>query len=182
MAKYDPGEVSSGKLYWYGLWGGANFQFIPSDATFQQMKSSGSLRFIRNSELLEKIVAYDQLCRRVKLENEIDRNLYVEIRRIRGRIFEYRYNMQANEVYQTNKMSFSPQRIDSFIQTNPPLLTLDKNVFNEYLELVRSRNFGGKLSNAKWLLKNARDLLLALRETYHIEQDEQEGSSLSIPI
>jgi len=62
------------------------------------------------------------------------------------------------------------------------LLTLDKKVFNEYLELVRSRNFGGKLSNAKWLLKNARDLLLALRETYHIEQDEQEGSSLSIPI
>ena len=39
------GEIPSGKLYWYGLWGGAHRTFVPNDATFQQMKSSGSLQF-----------------------------------------------------------------------------------------------------------------------------------------
>ena len=46
-------DIPSGKLYWYGLWGGAHGYFIPNDATFQQMKSSGSLRYF------EKTIAYD---------------------------------------------------------------------------------------------------------------------------
>src|SRR5580698_6820345 len=29
----DPKNIPSGKLYWYGLWGGAHHYFIPNDAT-----------------------------------------------------------------------------------------------------------------------------------------------------
>jgi len=37
-------NIPSGKLYWYGLFGAAENTFTPNDATFQQMKSSGSLK------------------------------------------------------------------------------------------------------------------------------------------
>jgi len=45
LAHDDPKNIPSGKLYWYGLFGGAHRYFVPSDETFQQMKSSGSLRY-----------------------------------------------------------------------------------------------------------------------------------------
>lgn len=32
MTFAEPGQIPSGKLYWYGLWGGAPRVFIPNDA------------------------------------------------------------------------------------------------------------------------------------------------------
>lgn len=55
-------DIPTGKLYWYGLWGGAHRFFIPNDATFQQMKSSGSLRYF-DKTIAYDAAAYDRLCR-----------------------------------------------------------------------------------------------------------------------
>jgi hypothetical protein len=62
----DPKQVPSGKLYWFGLWGGAFRVFIPHDATFTEMKSSGSLRFFANVGFNSKLEQYDQLCQNLK--------------------------------------------------------------------------------------------------------------------
>ena len=38
LAVNDLQTIPTGKLYWYGLWGGASGNFVPNDATFQPMK------------------------------------------------------------------------------------------------------------------------------------------------
>lgn len=169
LSKNDPKDIPTGKLYWYGLWGGAHNSFIPNDATFQQMKSSGSLRYFKNNTLAAKVSYYDQLCRRILTNEEIDNNLYVEVRKARAQIFEFKYNSEANIIYQDNKKSFNQENIDSFISSSPPLLTYDKTIFNQYLELVRSRNLKAKVSQAKIVLTVAIELIDGLKEEYHIE-------------
>lgn len=168
LSTKDLNNVSTGKLYWYGLWGGAQHPLIPNDATFQQMKSSGSLRYFTNISLAKKVAEYDLLWRRTMIYEEIDKNLYVEVRKARARIFEYKYNKEANMIYQGNKRSFSKQKINDFIESNPPLLTNNKAIFNQYLELVRSRYLRNNVSSANILLGHASALINDLKKTYNI--------------
>ncbi|HEY5406090.1 MAG TPA: hypothetical protein VIJ92_03345 [Ginsengibacter sp.] len=138
LAVKDPKNILSGKLYYYGLFGGAHRKFIPNDATLQQMKSSGSLTYFK-PQIAKDVAKYDLLCRSIQSYDEMNHNLYVEVRKARAMIFSFRYNEMANDVWQKNMQSPYQARVDSFIQTNPPLLTYDKTLFNEYIELVRSR-------------------------------------------
>ncbi len=163
-----PKDIPSGKLYWYGLWGGAHKFFIPHDATFQQMKSSGSLRYFTNRTLSERVAEYDQLCRWHVTNQEMNRTLYTEVRKSRALIFEFKYNEEANAVSQTNRISFDQARIDSFIRTSPPLLSYDKSLFNQYVELVRSRFLQGEVSSADTLLNRATLLIGTLEKEYHL--------------
>ena len=161
-------EIPSGKLYWYGLWGGARLSYVPNDATFEQMKSSGSLRYITNNSLLKKIVDYNQLGRLATIGQERDNYIYSEVRKIRGQIFDFRYNMEANDIYQANRETPDIQKIDTFLNSKPPLLTDDNVIFNQYLELVRSRNLYSRLREAENLLNHANVLIDELKKEYRI--------------
>jgi hypothetical protein len=164
----DLKEIPSGKLYWYGLWGGAPRTFVPNDATLQQMKNSGSLRYFTNKLINREVAQYDLLCRKMKSTEENDIFLYSEVRKMRARIFEFRHNAAANDIVQSNWAHFDQQRIDSFIQGNPPLLTYDKTIFNQYVELVRSRFLERKLTLADSLLSRTIVLLEYLKKEYPV--------------
>jgi hypothetical protein len=168
----DPKQIPSGKLYWYGLWGGASGTFVPHDATIHQMESSGSLRYFTNASLNREVAQYDQLCRKWETIAETDLGIYIEVRKARAKIFEFKYNDAANSIYQANRISFSQERIDSFIKTNPHLLNFDKALFNEYLEMVRSRYLQGQVTNADTLLQHATILIEKLKKEYHLQDEE----------
>ena len=166
----DIRHIPSGKLYWYGLWGGYLRGFEPNDATFQQMKSSGSLRYFGNYELEQKISEYDQMTRRMKALNEIDQSVYLETRKARARIFDFKYNNEANKVVQSAVyVNYDPVKIDSFISINPPLLSDDKILFNEYAELCRSRSLRQQQRNAKDALDLAGKIIMLLKKEYHLK-------------
>ncbi len=167
LAVNDLKNISSGKLYWYGLWGGATGSFIPDDATFQQMKSSGALSYFKTN-IATDVAKYDRWCRQLQSTEEMDNNVYTEVRKARAKIFEYKYNEMANDVAQKNSVVFNQASIDSFMNTNPPLLSYDKTLFNEYAELVRSRfirNYNVAYSDS--LLKQANIVLDELNKEYH---------------
>lgn len=166
LSEATPQQIPSGKLYWYGLWGGTPRIFIPNDATFQQMKSAGTLRYFSNN-LMQQVAKYDQLIRRMKNYEEQDERIFTEVRKIRSQIFEVKFNEAANDL---SSRALAPRsRIDSLIRTNPPLLTYDKSIFNEYLELVRSRFLNRKVRDATGLLQQARTLIYALKKEYHLD-------------
>jgi hypothetical protein len=169
LSQNEPKNIQSGKLYWYGLWGGAGRYFIPNDATFQQMKSSGSLRYFTDRSINKAVARYDQLCRKLKVFDEIDLPIYAEVRKLRSQLFEYRYNAVANEIYRSNPDNPDQRRIDSFMLTNPPLLTYDRPVFNQYIEMVRSRFFKNKVRDADSLLIQASELINGLKKEYHLK-------------
>jgi len=165
----DIKNIPSGKLYWYGLFGAAENNFTPNDATFQQMKSSGSLRYFTNTTLAQRVAKYDRLCRQMLANLVGDHSLSLEVRKYRAQIFELKYNMQANNIYQSNKVLFNQQKIDSFILSNPSLLSYDKIIFNQYAEMVRSRFHKNFIKEASSLLSNANTLIGELKKEYHLE-------------
>jgi hypothetical protein len=166
----DITRIPSGKLYWYGLWGGYLRGFEPNDATFQQMKSSGSLRYFTNYELEQKISEYDQTIRSMKALNELDHPIFLETRKARARIFDFKYNNEANKIAQSAVyVNYDPARIDSFIRINPPMLSDDKILFNEYAELCRSRSLRQQQRNAKDALDLAVLIIGLLKKEYHLE-------------
>ena len=164
LSAHEPKEILSGKLYWYGLFAGASAKFVPDDATFEQMKSSGSLSYFTHGSVAKKVAEYDRLCRLMKSTDNSDEGIYVEIRKVRSQIFEFKYNAVANDIYQASRVLYDRKRIDSFINTNPPLLTYDKTIFNGYEELARSRFFDRKVSAADTLYKHAVSLIGDLKK------------------
>ncbi len=167
LSANNPGQVPSGKLYWYGLFGGAPAIFIPNDATFQQMKSAGTLRLFRNN-LIREVAEYDQLARTMKAYGQQDEGIFLEVRKIRSQIFYVQTNERANDIYQAGKSSFVQDRIDSFMRSDPPLLRNDEAIFNQYLELVRSRFMTSKVHYAKELLQQATTLIQDLERVYRL--------------
>src|ERR1700748_1856198 len=78
----DIKNIPSGKLYLYGLWGGAQRFFTPNDATYAQMKSTGALQFFER-RLARQAAKYDQLCRNMTALDESEEAIYVEVRKLR---------------------------------------------------------------------------------------------------
>jgi hypothetical protein len=164
----EPKDIPAGKLYWYGLWGGAHAYFIPNDATFQQMKSSGSLRYFEKTAALE-VAKYDRFCRLMQANDEMSRDIYAEVRKSRALIFDFQYNDIANNISQSARIKMDQERLDSFLRSNPPLLSYDKTLFNQYVELIRSRFMRTNVTYADSLLFHASVLITELRKEYHLE-------------
>ena len=169
LTNAEPRDIPTGKLYWYGLFGGARRYFVPNDETFQQMKSSGSLRYF-GKNLAAAVARYDRFCRLIQSNEDMQQNIYVEVRKVRSQIFDFKYNERANTITQKNYKNPDYAEIDSFLKTDPPLLTYDKTIFNEYVELVRSRFI--RISNVAYadsLLHQATILLNELKTEYHLK-------------
>jgi hypothetical protein len=171
LSAINPKQIPSGKLYWFGLYGGAYHIFTPHDATLLEMKSSGSLRYFANVSLNRKLAQYDELCQNMKTLQENDQGIYTEVRKARAQLFDFKYNRVADNISHIKKGPVRQAKIDSFIKTNPPLLSYDKILFNEYVEMVRSRFFSRKVDAANILLKNASKLIAALKKEYNLESE-----------
>ena len=170
LSTNDISKIPTGKLYWYGLFGGYLRGFQSNDATFQQMKSSGSLRYFSNTTLEQNISNYDQLMRSIQVLTEIDQQVQLEVRKLRGKIFDFKYNSAANSIVRRAVYeNFNQVVVDSFIHTNPPLLTVDKTIINEYAELCRSRNLRQQRINSKLALDLATKIIEQLTKQYHLK-------------
>jgi hypothetical protein len=171
LSESDPKNITSGKLYWYGLFGGAHGNFIPNDATFQEMKNSGSLRLYDQS-LETEVAKYDRLSRFLQSLEVQSQGIYTELRRIRGQFFDFRYLDAANNIFQSNRIKFDYSRIDSFLRSSPPLLNNDKILFNQYVELVRSRFLRqANIAYADSLLHQGSLLIDDLQKQYNLPHD-----------
>ena len=168
LSVYDPQQIPTGKLYWYGLFGGLPALFSPHDATLLEMKSSGSLRYFSNSKINRLVAGYDQLLQSFKLMDEHQQGIYTEVRKTRAQLFEFKFNDAANTVAQRMYTNFQQSSIDSFIKTNPPMLSNDKVLFNQYVEMVRSRFLKTQANLGDSLLRHATFLINVLKTEYNL--------------
>jgi hypothetical protein len=176
MANTDIKKVSTGKLYLYGLWAGGQIIFKSNDATFQQMKSTGALQFFKR-RIAREAGEYDRWCRYMQSLDEMDEAIYVEVRKMRSQVFEFQYNTKANDlwtqiaphyIYSTKKADIASR--DSFININPPLLTYNKSILNQYVELARSRYMMRKIKIADSVLAHGTKLLSDIKKEYNVEE------------
>ena len=107
-------------IYYYARFLGRINEFKYHDRTIQQLKSSGSLRLIRNKIAADSITVYDNEAVKLVLnQQDIERNLRNDILyNALGKIFNgYVWNDMADT---------SNKAVISRISTNPPLMTADK--------------------------------------------------------
>jgi hypothetical protein len=136
------------------------------------MKSTGALRYFTR-KVASAVARYDRLCRLIQSNELMDGNIYGEVRKLRAQLFEFKYNDLANTIYQTRLKDFNHRdQLDSFMSSNPPLLSSNKILFNQYVELVRSRFMRrSRVGYADSTLNQANSLISELKKEYHLNDE-----------
>ncbi len=152
-------------IYYYARFLGRMNEFKYHDRTIEQLKSSGSLRLIRNKKAADSITIYDNEAVKLVLnQQEIERNLRNDILyNSLGKIFNgYVWNEMADT---------SNKAIISRISFNPSMMTSDKNLINEFVIKVVYLKTAYRLTNGniEEAIKAAENLQDFLKKEYHLK-------------
>jgi hypothetical protein len=163
LRKKDNSKLND--IYFYARFLGRINEFKYHDRTIQQLKSSGSLRLIRNKKAADSITIYDNEAVKLVLnQQDIERNLRNDILyNILGKVFNgYVWNDMADT---TNKA------IISRITSNPSLMTSDEKLINELVIKVVYLKTAYRLTNGniEEAIKAAENLHGFLKKEYHLK-------------
>lgn len=166
MVQHQPlHSLPAGTWYYFGRFGTRYMQVSFQDATLQQLKSSGGLRYFRNRQVADAIARYDQACRRLTTQLSFQDPFYALILSARDKIFNAYY---LDEVMD---LDISVQKIDSFKQKEMPFLTEDKKDFIQYANVcqIRSNNNKNLWERKSEILKRGEQLLALLKSKYGLQ-------------
>ena len=157
------GEKKNGRyLYYYGNFALRYPIFISSDATFQQLRNSGSLRFIQNISLYRSITEYYKNVETIGLIDNISE-----------------YSSKAEEIFSLVFTASEMQKVDPGNTKNeakippydPPLMTYDPQIINQlkhYVHIYVKRSRGllrGHIKNKQQAIQ----LITDLKNEYHLK-------------
>ena len=165
VEKYGIESIPSGSWYYYGRFGTRYFRVALQDATMEQLKSSGGLRYFKKSDVADAIARYNQSCREMQTLLSLQDLTYNDVVKARDQLFNSYY---IDEIMDAN---ISREIIDSFKRKDLPLLSSQKTDFIRYANLCQLRSFNNKvLKNAeKDVLRKAELFLEVLEMRYNIE-------------
>ena len=166
----QPGyEKNSGLLYYYCGLGMYNFFFTANEATLQQMKSSGAIRYFNKPELTTAISEYEH---QIRLIYQLETNLYLnymETRKAQLKVFDtrYIYSAKAWEKSYTGMMEF----LSGLKKQSIPLLNNDRLQIAEFRNWAQNKGELGKLKVAQYnqFLEIANLLLSKLKSEYELQ-------------
>jgi hypothetical protein len=134
---------------------------FPNDGTIQQLKSSGNLRLIRNNQIANSIMAYDQKMRGALFEMGDE----VEVRS--------EYRQLARKLFNTN-IFFEMIATDTIGRpvNNPQLYSSDAGLINEFIGQVQyvKRIHQAQLIRSEELLVQAKQLIIEIDKEYHLSE------------
>jgi hypothetical protein len=159
--------IPGGELYYYAAIGLGNRQFSPTDATLQQLKNSGSLRYFRNPDLIKAIANYDQSVRNGLRIEEVSLSILNELRKTQMRIFNFKIYRSIINWSIKNEDSLSIYK-----KMNLPILSYESSLLGEFTNwaLLRAgHNMGGRIPSYQNTLKIARQLIDILKKEYHLK-------------
>ncbi|HET6721522.1 MAG TPA: hypothetical protein VFH07_02180, partial [Chitinophagaceae bacterium] len=137
LSENDARKISGGKIYYYEYWSGWRWSIISRDATLQQLKSSGALRYIQNTSLVRKILSYEESVRVIyMLQNKYEPEKSENWKLVQQVFHQEYFNMLDNDPALTRdstakNFDAGTVRLNSFMNTNYPLYNYDKNILLE---------------------------------------------------
>ena len=87
--------------------------FLSADGTMQQLKSSGNLRLIHSSQIIQKIIAYDVAYRNYLLQLDLESQLVSDYRTYAARIFDAGKFKTVIDGNNTIRPDGNPQLLDN---------------------------------------------------------------------
>jgi hypothetical protein len=152
-------------IYYYSLFIFLTQKFSTQDATMQQLRSSGNLRYFKNQELYNSISQYYTLCT-FYLDRELEgESQIVYPAQLIAKIFDTRLLMGNFSI----KADF--REAIRMPAGNPQLLTVDKPTINEYYLFIANEKRVNDLSLffSENIRKNAEELMSFLKKEYKVE-------------
>jgi len=157
-------QKNANQAYYYSSYLVLDVSFEPNDATIQQLRSSGSLRYFTNLKLYNTITQYYNDCA-----------FYLEVERqrkadfppdIRSALFD------ANDFYSLSIPTPSILDVVHFPEKKMQLLTADKQVINKFLHYVNNVKLNAEVSVMMlqtFVSDDINALRKALRNEYHLD-------------
>ena len=158
-------SIPTGTWYYFGRFGTRNFLISLQDATLEQLKSSGGLRYFKKGNVVDAISRYDQACRHMRTSLDLQNLTYNELIKSRNVLFDAWYMDKIMD------FDIPGVNIDSFKLASPPLLSNDKKDFIYYSNYCQLRSYNNKflLRYTEVALQYAEILLSELKKEYHLK-------------
>ena len=170
----DIKRIPGGKIYYYEYWSGWRWSIVSRDATLQQLKSSGSLRYMHNTSLVRKILDYEESIKVIyMLQNKYEPEKTQNWNLVQKVFYQDYFNLLDEEPQLTRDSTgsgFLPSaRLDSFLSSSYPLYTYDQGIFFELKNWAynSSRNYRVIVNDLKTARMKAQDLIEVLKQEYH---------------
>lgn len=165
-----------GELYFYEYWSGWRWKVISRDATLQQLKNSGSLRYMK-SELVRNILNYEESLKVIYLLQDKYEPEKIENLKLVQKVFDSDYFTELDRIKAARKDSsgrnfnVADQEVIAFLGRNIVLNTYDQSTLFELKNWARntSWSYGIQVGNLRSAIQNARIAIDALKKEYHIE-------------
>ena len=165
VQKHMPEELPGGTWYYYGRFPARYFNITFQDATLQQLKNSGGLRYFGNSSIANAIARYDQACRDLHSEIENQNVPYLELLKWRNQLFNIYFMKEVMD------LTISVNKIDSFKNKLLPLVSLRKEDFIQYANISQGRLISNwnLYTLYEGVFKEGDSLLALLKKEYHLK-------------
>ncbi len=158
-------SLPTGAWYYYGRFGTRYFHIAFQDATMEQLKNSGGLRYFKKHNVVNVIARYDQSRRDLQTILNFQDLIYNEIVKTRNQVF---IGFYTDEIMDLN---ISTEIIDAYKKKEMPLLSTKKEDFIQYANLCQLRSYNNKylMGTEQKALENAEKLLAVLKKEYNLE-------------
>ncbi len=172
----DIKKVPGGKLYYYEYWSGWRWRIVSRDATLQQLKNSGSLRYMK-TELVRSILNYEESLKIIYLLQDKYDPEKIENWKLVQKVFDNDYFAELDRIKAARRDSsgrnfnVTDQEVTAFLSKNIVLNTYDKSTLFELKNWARNTSYSYRIQvgNLESAIQNARIAIDALKKEYHIE-------------
>ena len=168
-------SIPAGSWYYYGRFGTRYFHIPFQDATIEQLKSSGALRYLGDTSIIRKILSYEESIRVIymlqnKYEPEKTENWNL-VQKVFDQSFFNILDSIATRDSTAMHFEMRDQRLFEFLNTDFSLYTYDKNVLRELKNWAynSSRNYKVIINDIATAKEKAQRIIDALKKEYHLK-------------
>jgi hypothetical protein len=167
----DPKLIVGGKLYYYEYVSSARWNFISRDATLQQLKSSGALRYLGDTSLIRKIMNYEESVQIIYLAQNRFEPQKIANWSLVQKVFDQSYfnSLDSLSDFAFN-ISVNNERAMWFMNNNYPLLTYNNDLRKQLRNWAysSSRNYRVEIQIFNAARLQAIIAIAALKKEYHL--------------
>ena len=169
-------KVPGGQLYYYEYWSGWRWSVISRDATLQQLKSSGSLRYFGDVSLIKKILNYEEAIKLTYLlqsryDSEKTANWLLVQKVFNQSFFDTLETIKGAARDSATILSEPGPELQTFLNKDIPLNAYDNTILFELRNWAEntSRNYRILLNDLPHTKQKAIETIEALKKEYHFD-------------
>ncbi len=176
LDEIDNKKVPGGKLYFFEYWSGWRWRVISRDATIEQLKNSGSLRYMTNT-IVRKILNYEEALKIIYMLQDKYEPDKIQNWNLVQKVFDYKYFDQLDKIKSATRdssgKSFDEKNheLDVFLNKDIPLNTYDKDVLFELKNWASNSSSSYKVQVGNFITakQKAEIAIEALKSEYNLK-------------